>query len=77
MRPATNAPKKDIFEPVRKPPVPKIAKKKKKTKKTEETQVVDYTDIYSNFYEIFNTFLQTPKYFDPEMTHREVRNLYA
>jgi hypothetical protein len=75
--PSTCQAKKDIFEPVRKPPVPKIAKKKKKVVKKEDTQVVDYSEIYSNFYEIFNQFVMNPKYFDPEMIHREVRNLYA
>lgn len=65
-----------------KPPVPrqpKIKKKKMKKQKFEEDDkdVIDYSHLYSNFYQIFNSFIQNPKYFDPSVTLRETRNLYS
>jgi hypothetical protein len=65
-----------------KPPVPKQpVKKKKKIKKQKEEEydpdIVDYSHIYSSFYDIFNSYIQHPKTFDPSSTLREVRNLYS
>lgn len=65
-----------------KPPVPKQpVKKKKKVKKIKEEEydpdIVDYSHIYSSFYDIFNSYIQHPKTFDPSSTLREVRNLYS
>ena len=51
---------------------------KKKTKKESDTSgVVDYTGIYSSFYDIFNSYILNQKYFDPSMALRETWNLYA
>ena len=66
----------------KKPRVPKQPKfKKKKVKKVADDivdeDVVDYSHIFNNFYEIFNSYVQHPKTFDPSATLREVRNLYS
>ena len=60
------------------PKQPKIKKKKAKKQHIEEDQnVIDYSHIYSSFYDIFNSYIQNPKYFDPSVTLRETRNLYS
>lgn len=65
-----------------KPPVPKqpkVKKKKLKAVKIDENDqdVIDYSHLYSNFYEIFNSFVLNPKFFDPSVALRETRNLYS
>lgn len=65
-----------------KPPVPKQKTKKRTAKKqakeiTSSKDVVDYSHIYSSFYDIFNSYVQNPKYFDPSIALRETRNLYS
>jgi hypothetical protein len=65
-----------------KPPVPKQKPKKRTAKKqaketTTSKDVVDYSHIYTSFYDIFNSFVQNPKYFDPSIALREMRNLYS
>lgn len=65
-----------------KPPVPKqpkVKKRKPKPVKIDENDqdVIDYSHLYSNFYEIFNSFVLNPKFFDPSVALRETRNLYS
>jgi hypothetical protein len=65
-----------------KPPIPRQpAKKKKKIRKQREVEyepdVIDYSHLYSSFYDVFNSFIQHPKTFDPSSTLRELRNLYS
>ena len=56
----------------------KPKKKKVKKEKVEEDQnIISYSHLYGNFYEIFNWYVQNPKYFDPSVTLRETRNLYS
>lgn len=66
---------------ITKPSVPKQPKaKKKKAKKQhveEDQNVIDYSHLYGSFYDIFNSYIQNPKYFDPSVTLRETRNLYS
>jgi len=50
----------------------------KKSKEVEnDKDVIDYSHVYNSFYDIFNSFIQYPKTFDPSATLREVRNLYS
>ena len=50
---------------------------KKQKFEEDDKDVIDYSHLYSNFYQIFNSFIQNPKYFDPSVTLRETRNLYS
>lgn len=55
---------------------PKPARKKPVPKK-EEPDYLDYSHLYSSFFDIFVGFQTDPKQFDHNYCMREARNVYA
>lgn len=54
-----------------------MVKKVKTDNKKHDECVVDYSDVYSSFYEIFAGVQVDPKTFDLSYVVRDTRNMYA
>ena len=58
-------------------PAPKPKKKPVAKKVIEDDNALDYSHLYSNFYDIFVGQQIDPKSFDLNYAVRETRNIYA